>query len=53
MKKLERGMVINVNLDPTKGSETGRIRRNLYYNPSTSCFLCSFSKMHNCKALIR
>lgn len=26
MKKLERGMVINVNLDPTKGSETGRIR---------------------------
>ena len=26
MKKLERGMVIDVNLDPTKGSETGSIR---------------------------
>ncbi len=24
--KLERGMVINVNLDPKKGSETGKIR---------------------------
>lgn len=24
--KLERGMVINVNFDPTKGSETGKIR---------------------------
>ena len=24
--KLERGMVISVNLDPTKGSETGKIR---------------------------
>ncbi|QII12808.1 hypothetical protein KsCSTR_34290 [Candidatus Kuenenia stuttgartiensis] len=26
---------------------------NLYYYPSTSCFLCSFFKMHNRKALIR
>lgn len=26
MTELERGMVINVNLDPTKGSETGKIR---------------------------
>ena len=26
MIKLERGMVIDVNLDPTLGSETGRIR---------------------------
>src|SRR3990167_1709524 len=24
-----------------------------YYYPSTSCFLCSFFKMHNRKALIR
>jgi mRNA interferase MazF len=24
--KLERGMIINVNLNPTKGSETGKIR---------------------------
>lgn len=26
MSQLKRGMVIDVNLDPTKGSETGRIR---------------------------
>ena len=26
MKTLKRGMVIDVNLDPTKGSETGKIR---------------------------
>jgi len=26
MMKLERGMIINVNLEPTKGSETGKIR---------------------------
>ena len=26
MNPLKRGMVIDVNLDPTKGSETGRIR---------------------------
>jgi len=26
MSKLQRGMVITVNLDPTKGSETGKIR---------------------------
>ena len=26
MSKLKRGMVIDVNLDPTKGSETGKIR---------------------------
>ena len=26
MTKLERGMVIDVNLDPTRGSETGKIR---------------------------
>ncbi len=26
MKHLKRGMVIDVNLDPTKGSETGKIR---------------------------
>lgn len=26
MKKLFRGMVLDVNLDPTKGSETGKIR---------------------------
>nr|CAJ71780.1 unknown protein [Candidatus Kuenenia stuttgartiensis] len=26
---------------------------SLYYYPSTSCFLCSFFKMHNRKALIR
>jgi mRNA interferase MazF len=26
MIKLERGMVITVNLDPTQGSETGKIR---------------------------
>jgi mRNA interferase MazF len=26
MKRLERGMVIDVNLDPTWGSETGKIR---------------------------
>lgn len=26
MSDLERGMVIDVNLDPTKGSETGKIR---------------------------
>lgn len=26
MKKLERGMIIEVNLGPTKGSETGRTR---------------------------
>src|SRR3989339_1961584 len=25
----------------------------LYYYPSTSCFLCSFFKLHNCNALIR
>lgn len=25
-KKIEGGMVIDVNLDPTKGSETGRVR---------------------------
>lgn len=24
--KLERGMIINVNLDPTRGSETGKVR---------------------------
>src|SRR3972149_7061716 len=24
-----------------------------YYYPSTSCFLCSFFKLHNCNALIR
>ena len=24
---------------------------NLYYNPSTSCFFCSFFKMQNYKAL--
>ena len=26
MSRLKRGMVIDVNLDPTKGSETGKIR---------------------------
>jgi len=26
MTKLERGMIINVNLDPTLGSETGKTR---------------------------
>lgn len=26
MTKLERGMIIDVNLDPIKGSETGKIR---------------------------
>ncbi|MEX6779372.1 type II toxin-antitoxin system PemK/MazF family toxin [Limnospira fusiformis KN01] len=26
MSKLERGMIIDVNLEPTKGSETGKIR---------------------------
>jgi mRNA interferase MazF len=26
MDKLERGMIIDVNLEPTKGSETGKIR---------------------------
>jgi mRNA interferase MazF len=26
MTSLERGMIIDVNLDPTKGSETGKIR---------------------------
>ena len=26
MTKIERGMVIDVNLDPTQGSETGRVR---------------------------
>ena len=26
MSRLTRGMVIDVNLDPTKGSETGRVR---------------------------
>ena len=26
MSKLKRGMVIDVNLDPVKGSETGKIR---------------------------
>lgn len=26
MSKLKRGTVIDVNLDPTKGSETGKIR---------------------------
>jgi len=26
MNKLKRGMVIDVNLDPTQGSETGKIR---------------------------
>ncbi len=26
MNKLEKGMIIDVNLDPTKGSETGKIR---------------------------
>lgn len=26
MKKLERGMVIDVNLEPTRGSETGKVR---------------------------
>ena len=26
MSQLRRGMVIDVNLDPTKGSETGKIR---------------------------
>ncbi|MBW1790488.1 MAG: type II toxin-antitoxin system PemK/MazF family toxin [Deltaproteobacteria bacterium] len=26
MKKLKRGMVVDVNLDPTLGSETGKIR---------------------------
>ena len=26
MRRLRRGMVIDVNLDPTKGSETGKIR---------------------------
>ena len=26
MIKIERGMVIDINLDPTKGSETGKIR---------------------------
>ena len=26
MNTLKRGMVIDVNLDPTKGSETGKIR---------------------------
>ena len=25
-KKIERGMVIDVNLEPTKGSETGKVR---------------------------
>ena len=26
MSKIERGMIIDVNLEPTKGSETGKIR---------------------------
>jgi mRNA interferase MazF len=26
MTKLERGMIVDVNLEPTKGSETGKIR---------------------------
>ena len=26
MKRLERGMVIDVNLDPVRGSETGKVR---------------------------
>ncbi|MFN8358063.1 MAG: type II toxin-antitoxin system PemK/MazF family toxin [Spirosomataceae bacterium] len=26
MIKLERGMIVEINLDPTKGSETGKIR---------------------------
>ena len=26
MTKLKRGMVVDVNLDPTKGSETGKVR---------------------------
>jgi len=37
MKPLKRGMVIDVNLDPTRGSETGKIRpcvivTNDFYN---------------------
>ncbi len=26
MRKIERGMVLDINLDPTQGSETGKIR---------------------------
>jgi len=29
MNKLERGMIIDVNLEPKKGSETGKIRGKL------------------------
>ena len=40
MTALKRGMIIDVNLDPTKGSETGKIRpcivvTNDIYNEST------------------
>ncbi len=42
MTTLNRGMVLDVNLDPTLGSETGKIRpciivTNDVYNQSSGC----------------
>ena len=35
MTKLERGMVVDVDLNPTKGSETGKIRPCIVVNNNT------------------
>lgn len=35
MNKLERGMIIDVNLDPIKGSETGKIRPCIIFTNNT------------------